>query len=285
MIDERKQMIDEIEGCLSRRDFESAVELCETYTEQRPNDLKIWWLYILADCGACDKKELAALNLNLQQNRVFIEAVSALNEEKRDRLYSAIKSVNKTKKEVGSYDRRDCISFFAENIKSVKAETDELREKIDDALEENDKQFSILRKQGGQVYGNNIFGFIMLTLVVLLPFAILSAFLKLLGTSFIISIIPLIVGLVFVLIRLIIRLFRHKRFIKDLSTINEDVADSEKRLLEYNEVYKIKNSAKKKMMKIYKRIKNDVAASGKRVEKYRVAFEKILRDCNKATVE
>lgn len=285
MIDERKQMIDEIEGCLSRRDFESAVELCKTYTEQRPNDLKLWWLYILADCGARDKKELAALNLNLQQNRVFIEAVSALNEEKRDRLYSAIKSVQKTKKYVGSYDRRDCISFFAENIKSVKTELDELREKIDDALEENNKQYSILRKQGGQIYGNNIFGFIMLTLVVLLSFAILSVFLKLSGMSFIISIIPLIVGLVLVLIRLIIRLFRHKRFIKELSTVKEDIVDSEKCILEYNEIYKIKNSAKKKMMKIYKSIKNDVAASGKRVEKYRVVFEKILRDCNKAAAE
>ena len=133
-----------------------------------------------------------------------------------------------------------------------------------------------MRKKSAGLYGNSFFGFLMLAIIVFLPFAIVSAIIRIAGGSLIASFIPLVVVAVIVIIRTVIRLLKHQKFVKELKGVKEYFGDTEACIAEYNKEYKAQNSKKKKMIKIYKRLKKDTTANGKIVVRYKAEFEKVL---------
>ena len=282
MAEDKKKLLAEIEETLLKADFATAENLCENYVGDYPQDVKAWWFYILANCKACDKKELAALNIDVMTNPVYAEAVAVLSPEKSEKLYAVIKSLNKAKRMGGSSERRECIAYFTEQINTAKAELEVIRENLKATVEENKEEFKFMRKKSAGLYGNSLFGFLMLTVIVFLPFAVVSAIIRIVGGSLIVSLIPLAVAALIVIVRAIIRLSKHKKFVKERAALKENFEDTEARIAEYNKEYKTQNARKKKMVKIYKRLKGDTAASGKAVARYKAEFEKILNGGKKA---
>ncbi|MBO4252029.1 MAG: hypothetical protein J5911_05165 [Clostridia bacterium] len=284
MLDEKQNLLDEIEDDLFNSDFDSAADACRLFLEKWPKNVKAWWFYILADCGARNKQDIADLNIDIEQNEIFIKAVATLGEDKSEKLYAIINSIKRSKREGKDFSRTKCINYFVEQINAVKAELEEIKSDISDTFEKNGNQYKNVYKKCGQLYGNNIFGFFMTFIIFLVPFEIISVLLMLNGVGVIVSMIPIAVGAIIVFIRVIIRLLRHKRFIQGWNDVQGDIEDAEERLLEYNNAYKSKNLIRKKMMRIYKSLKNDKKASSSAIIKYRKEFEKLLRDEKVKTV-
>lgn len=276
MTEERKNIIEEIQLHVSQADFDKAADLCKTYLQDNPNDLKVWWNYILADCRATSAKVLSARGVDLEQNAIFKQAVSALSEEKAQKLYEQARRIRPNKPHSDSSSSRDdCKRYFVQGINEVKAEIEATRAEIQDVVEAHKSVLDSIGKQGAKFYGNNVLGFVMLLAVVMIPFAVLAVLIRLAGASAFVSLIPVIVGLLLVVARVVIRLLRHKKFVKEFGNQRVSCAEMEARLDELNKEYKANLSRKKNMTKLYKSLTNSSSISEAQITKLKAKFDKI----------
>lgn len=277
MSDERKNQSLEIQQYLAEAKYDNAAMLCETYLRTHPNDVQVWWYYVLADCRAKNIKTLAKRNVDLSKNPIFIKAASELNDRKRECLYEMKSRVEsyQVSENASNADYASCKRYFVNAIKGIKSDIESLKEEINRTIDEKKIAFQTIGKKSVRLYGNNFFGFIMLTVLCLLPFAVISVLMKLFGISTGVSLIPIIIAAIIIVVRLVFRSIKHKKFMKELPVVYETCERTEGQLIEQKFSYKTKTVKKKNMMKIYKRLKKNPGMNAKSVIKLRDEFDRV----------
>ncbi len=171
-----------------------------------------------------------------------------------------------------------CNNYFVRKIREVKAELDALREEMKNTLAENRSTFKAIGKKSANFYGNNILGFLIPEMLLLLPFALLAVLIRMCGSTLIVGLIPLMVAFVVMIALVIVRLVKRIKFFKELPLLYGTCVSTEARLAEQNKTYKIKSIKKKKMVKIYKVCKRNPAMSIEKLESLRAKFDSIIAE-------
>ena len=174
-----------------------------------------------------------------------------------------------------SAEYKRCKKYFLRRLKERKAEIVELSEALDESLEKDKAAYRIIGKKSAVFYGNNPFGFFMLNALLLLPFAAICIFIRLCGASVPVSLIPIIVALVFIAVRVVMRLIKLVKGRREIARLTEACADSERTLKEMYERYIALKKRRIRLRKIYKRLKKNPNISAKQLAKLRSSFEKI----------
>lgn len=171
-----------------------------------------------------------------------------------------------------------CKNYFVRKIREVKAETDALREEMKKTYAENRSTFKTIGKKSAGFYGNNLLGFFMSGILLLLPFALLAVLIRMCGSTLIVSLIPMMVVLVIMIAVMIVRLVKRIKFIKELPLLCGTCVSTEAQLAEQNKNYKVKRIKEKKMLKIYKICKQNPAMSMEKIETLKAKFDQILAE-------
>lgn len=178
-------------------------------------------------------------------------------------------------KDAPSAEYKRCKKYFRQRVKERKAEIEQLSAALEESLEKDKTAYREIGKKSAVFYGNNLFGFFMLNALLLLPFAVASVLIRLSGASVPVSLIPIIVALAFVAVRVVMRLVKLVRERREIAQLKVACADSEKELKELYGRYIASKKRRKKLRKIYMRLKQDPSISEKRLAKLRSDFEKI----------
>lgn len=253
MDNEAKQVLSETGSLLEKGEFDKVVSVCEVFLTDHPQNLKIWWNYILADCGVKNEKELIENGIDLKDNEIYKKAISVLADNKREQLITKEKSISRRKAEDSfEDDTSDLKTYFHRRIADVKNRLELERSEIKSILEVNKNVFTSVNKNAANLYGNSLFGFLLITVFFSVPFLFLSVILKLYDLNVAIVILPLAAYGIIILIRVIIRLIKHKGFISEYSTYQNDCIFTEEQLSDKKETIRKLTYGFNKMRRIYR---------------------------------
>lgn len=284
MTNEAKNVLNKTSELIKKSDFESAAKICKEFLANNPQNLKIWWNYILADCKASDEKGLAILNVDLKENPIFIEATEKLSDDKNIQLYKMEKKVaSLIKANSGNATFNEYRKYFYESILEIKQDIETSKQELSKELQDNGTLFKSLKKTSASFYGNSPFGFMMLSLIFAIPFLFASILIKLFGAQTIVSLLPLFACLIIIIVRIIIRLLKQKKFAAEYAIIKERCELEEENLIEHFLELKELKSSKSKMMKIYKKFKLDTNVSQKKADASKKKFDEYFLGTGKRT--
>lgn len=274
MTNDAKNVLNQTNELIAKADFEGAAKICKDFLAKNPQNLKIWWNYILADCKATDEKGLATLGVDLKSNALFNKATTVLSADKSAQLLKMEKKVESLKR-TGSGNEifNEYKRYFYQSILEVKQEIETAKQDIEKELKDNTDLFKTVGKNSAALYGNSLFGFLMLMVILAIPFLFAAAVLRFILGQTLLALMPLFACAVIIFIRVIIRLVKQKRFAAEYGKIKETCELTEESLYEqYSEIRKLKN-AKSKMTKIYRKFKTDPSVSMKKAETTKKKFD------------
>lgn len=273
---EQKELYLSIKSDVESGNYQSALDTCDQYAVDYPEDVNGWLYYVLAYNNASSLKQLAQDGVDLNDCQVFQNALSSVDDAGRERLLGIAQSINKLrKKSSGSQEHASCMQYFAQSINSVKAKIDALSSDAENAVLADKSLLKQIRKISTATYGNNPFALLFLIAMVAFPMGVISVVLHLSGITGIVPLIPLIVGVLIVVAITIPKYKKFKGYASAKAHIKEtcDLAEQSFASL-YNEIGDL-TAKRKKMVKIYKTLKSRPKLNVASIDKLRDRFDKV----------
>ena len=280
---EQKELYLSIKNDVESGDYQSALDTCDQYAVDYPQDVNGWLYYILAYNNASSLKQLAQDGVDLHDCVVFQNALSSVDGAGKQRLLGIAESINKLRKKTsGSQEHANCMQYFAQSINSVKARLDSLSCDAESAILADKNLLKQIRKPSTATYGNNPFALLFLIAMIAFPMGVISVILHLSGVAGIVPIIPLIVGALIVIGISVVRYKKFRGYAITKAHIKEtcDLAEQSFASL-YQEISDL-TAKRKKMVKIYKTLKSRPKLNSASIDKLRDRFDKVYIEEDKA---
>ena len=113
---EQKELYLSIKNDVESGDYQSALDTCDQYAVDYPQDVNGWLYYILAYNNASSLKQLAQDGVDLHDCVVFQNALSNVDGAGKQRLLGIAESINKLRKKTsGSQEHANCMQYFAQS--------------------------------------------------------------------------------------------------------------------------------------------------------------------------
>lgn len=277
MAEEKKNLLNEIKGCLASGEFEEASDLCASFVETFPNCFNGWAYYILAECKARTVQELVNSDYTVQDLPIYAEAIKALDETERQKLIAWKEKIELAARRNGVNDD-SCVAYFYGCLRKLKAEILALTEKRSQCIESDKAELKEIKKGSSSFFANNPIYFFAFCSVIALPFVFLAVYLTQLEVFWLLKFLPLIaVGVILILITVKKRKKRngHKRgFLSHKESCDCNAAEIVALQAEIDE----KTAGFKKLKVLYRKAKRRGVLSEKLEMQYRKKFDGIYNE-------